>query len=182
MSSRIIKAEARHAEVLARLGARTFAETFVGKAYYTQEIVDGYTQRAFDPEALRLELADDKVCFFLAQIDDVYAGYAKTEDRKPEPCVKEPDALYLSRFYVVKGAQGRGLGAALMTAVYAEAVARRKSWIWLSVWEHNERAQSFYRKYGFERVGAWDWPFESGGKTYVDLDYIFLGPVPRGRP
>ena len=128
---------------------------------------------------IREELVNPKIQYFLAQIDDTYVGYAKLEERPPAPCVKKTHSIYLGRLYLVKGAQGAGLGSRLLEEVYAEARLRQAQWIWLSVWENNYGALDFYIKRGFTRVGEWDWPFESLGKRYVDLDYIMIGQIPK---
>ncbi len=41
-----------------------------------------------------------------------------------------------------------------MNAVADTARARGARELWLGVWERNERAQAFYRKCGFEKVGT----------------------------
>lgn len=177
-TSSIFKAEPRHAEIISRLGTRTFAETFVGMSYYTQELIDGYTIDAFAPEVLRQQLADPKMQYFLAKVDDTFVGYAALKEREPAACVKEPKAVCLDRLYLTKGAQGRGLGSGMLNEVYKEARARGFEFVWLSVWEHNLPAQNFYTHHGYKRIGEWDWPFESDGVQYVDLDHIMMVRVP----
>ena len=41
-------------------------------------------------------------------------------------------------------------------------------WAWLGVWEHNVKAQGFYRKYGFEKFS--EHSFKVGDK--VDTDWL----------
>jgi ribosomal protein S18 acetylase RimI-like enzyme len=174
----ILRPSDAHAETLARLGQQTFAETFVGKSYYTEEIIGGYTAVAFDPERLRAELADPSVQYLLLEDGGAALGYAKLVEREPPPCVTATDAIYVERLYVKLGTQRRGHGKALLEAIFHEARLRRRSWLWLSVWEHNDQALAFYAKHGFHRAGEWDWAFESHGVRYVDLDYIMMVRVP----
>jgi len=49
--------------------------------------------------------------------------------------------------------RGRGVAAALMEDAIAWARSRGAPALYLSVWENNERAQRFYRRYGFRHVG-----------------------------
>jgi ribosomal protein S18 acetylase RimI-like enzyme len=49
---------------------------------------------------------------------------------------------------------GRGIAHQLMEAAIADAAARGAATLWLGVWEHNTRAQAFYRKFGFVDVGS----------------------------
>jgi ribosomal protein S18 acetylase RimI-like enzyme len=41
-----------------------------------------------------------------------------------------------------------------MRACLAEAEKRGHDSLWLGVWEHNPKAQAFYRKWGFVEVGT----------------------------
>lgn len=164
---------------LSALGKKTFAETFVGKSYYTLEIIEGYTETAFAPAVLREELQDPNVQYLALYIDDGLAGYAKVVERDAEPCVEHLRPLYLERIYLDKSYQRGGHGKRLLEAVYDEARAKGYEWLWLSVWEFNEPAVAFYLKNGFSKAGEWDWPYESRGVKYVDRDWIMAGPIPK---
>jgi GNAT superfamily N-acetyltransferase len=59
----------------------------------------------------------------------------------------------LWRFYVERGWHGRGVAAALMEQVKAEATKRGAQTLWLGVWERNDRARAFYAKCGFADAG-----------------------------
>jgi ribosomal protein S18 acetylase RimI-like enzyme len=39
----------------------------------------------------------------------------------------------------------------LLNACEEHALLSGKEWIWLGVWEHNPKAQQFYRKHGYEK-------------------------------
>ena len=168
-------------DILAKLGHQTFAETFVGKAYYTEELIAGYAVTVFAVDKLAAELLNPKIQYYLVQVDGEYAGYIKITERERIDCVKHLNAIYLDRFYLTKKFQRRGLGDLMLNQVFEAARARGYEFIWLSVWEHNTPALSFYRKKGFTRAGEWDWIFESRGETYTDLDYIFTVEVPRSK-
>ena len=174
---KIFEPDQRHVERLVSIGTQTFAETFVGMQYYTTEIVEGYTSQTFTAAKVAKDLADPKVTFLLAEIDGELAGYAKLVDRPADDCVKDRNAIYLERIYLLKSFQRRGLGQALMDEVNRRAKILGFDSMWLSVWEYNTPAVSFYRKHGFEHVGEWDWAFEFAGKKYVDRDWIFVLPV-----
>ncbi len=60
----------------------------------------------------------------------------------------------LSKCYVAPGHHGAGIAAALLEATVAEAVARGALAVWLGVNQENARAQRFYEKGGFVRVGV----------------------------
>ncbi|MEO5877280.1 MAG: ribosomal protein S18-alanine N-acetyltransferase [Streptosporangiaceae bacterium] len=51
-------------------------------------------------------------------------------------------------------AQGRGLGAALLTELLAEAARRACAAVFLEVRADNDRAQKLYERFGFDVVGV----------------------------
>lgn len=174
----ILRPGPESAAEIARLAHRTFSDTFVGKAYYTHEIIDGYAEKALTPAIFEAHLKDPKHRIFLATVEGRTAGFAHVAEREPAECVKDLSALYLNRLYLDKAFHRRGLGSLLMDECYAEARSRGFDWIWLSVWEHNDPALAFYERSGFSPQGEWEWPFESNGVRYVDRDLIYARRVP----
>jgi ribosomal protein S18 acetylase RimI-like enzyme len=60
----------------------------------------------------------------------------------------------LSKIYVAPEHHGAGVAAALMAAAVDEAAARGAASLWLGTNQENLRAQRFYAKSGFARVGV----------------------------
>ncbi|SEG33760.1 ribosomal-protein-alanine N-acetyltransferase [Thermomonospora echinospora] len=50
--------------------------------------------------------------------------------------------------------QGRGVGAALLTELLAEAARRGCAEVFLEVRADNDRARALYERFGFERIGV----------------------------
>jgi GNAT superfamily N-acetyltransferase len=73
----------------------------------------------------------------------------------------------LNRFYLVQDWVGQGAGSRLMQACLEEARQTGHDIIWLGVWEKNDRAIAFYRKWDFVEVGRH--PFLLGEDLQVDL-------------
>ena len=59
----------------------------------------------------------------------------------------------LSKCYVMPGHHGAGVASALMARTLESAGERGAAAVWLGVNEENERAQGFYEKSGFAKVG-----------------------------
>lgn len=69
--------------------------------------------------------------------------------------VKGKRSAYLSKCYVLPGAQGGSVAAPLMDAAKQAAVDKLGAdSIWLATNVLNERASRFYLKHGFDKVGA----------------------------
>ncbi|WP_095011363.1 GNAT family N-acetyltransferase [Tsuneonella mangrovi] len=75
-------------------------------------------------------------------------------DERPEPRPAHP--TFLSQLYCAYEATGRGLGAALMDKIIADARAWESDALQLSVFSENFGAQRFYQRYGFEKVADID--------------------------
>lgn len=90
------------------------------------------------------------------------------------------DEAYVQTLAVAPDAQGRGVGAALLAALVAEAAAREVDDLLLEVRADNTRAQALYDRFGFRRVGLRRGYYQPSG---VDAVVMALPGVRRlGRP
>ena len=150
----LILREARpdEAALIARLARQSFTETFADAN--TPEDLALFLDSAYRDAQQGAELADPDWTTLLALEDGVPAGFAQLRRNHPEACVTGPAPVELNRLYVLQAFHGRGLGAALMQAVVERARAEGFRTLWLGVWEHNLKAQAFYRRWGFRDVGS----------------------------
>ena len=137
---------------LAALAARTFQETF-GAANDPADMAL-HLASAYGLAQQSRELADPAMATLVAEADGRLAGFAQLREGAAPGCVAGAAPIELLRFYVDAPWQGRGLAQALMDAVRRSAADRGRRTLWLGVWERNERAQAFYRKCGFRKVGT----------------------------
>jgi len=142
----------RDAELLAELGARTFAETFA--VDNTPDNMAAYLAVAFAPQQLAADLVDPCCLFQIAETDGLAVGYAMLRNGAAPEQVAGERPIELVRLYVSRDNLGSGVGAALMQACIDEAKRGGHQILWLGVWEHNIRAQAFYRKWNFREVGT----------------------------
>ena len=164
-SSVIRHATIEDAELLAELGARTFCETFA--AANSPEDMTAYLASSFGPALQATELADPDSLFLIAEVAGVAAGYAKLKPGDPPSGVTDQKPIELVRLYVSQEWLGRGVGAALMLACIHQAGRKGYRTLWLGVWEHNDRAQAFYRQWKFRDVGRHI--FQLGADAQTDL-------------
>ncbi|HEU5136150.1 MAG TPA: GNAT family N-acetyltransferase [Steroidobacteraceae bacterium] len=146
------RATVADAEALAQIGARTFFDAFA--ADNTPEDMRLFLAKTWRPDLQRAEILDDTLDTLLACVDDRLAGFAQVRAAQPPPGIAARNPVELKRFYVDKPWQGRGVAHQLMEAVETQTRAREAHELWLGVWERNERAQAFYRKCGFRKVGT----------------------------
>jgi ribosomal protein S18 acetylase RimI-like enzyme len=144
-------ATAADADLLAELGARTFLETYAD--YNRPDDMAAYLSAHFTPGRLAEELADEDAMCLIAEVDGAAVGYATLRASDVPVCVGGEKPVELARLYVAKEWLSRGVGAALMRACISQAQQKGFQSIWLGVWQRNERAYAFYRKWGFQVVG-----------------------------
>ena len=123
--------------------------------------VDAYIAQSLSPSALLPVLTDPTSWFFVAAIDDVWAGYvhlqlASLPDGMVSTHTSAPSItpMQVSRFYVSRKWIGSGVAQELLAQVISHATLHGAETLWLSVWIENERAVAFYRKSGFETIGT----------------------------
>lgn len=150
--------------LLAEFGRRTFEVYF--SAPNTPENMSAYLAEAFNPGKQAAELADPAGVYLLAEIEGELAGYAHLHHGPPalescelaaaelHECLPDIPAIEIVRIYADTPWIGKGVGPALMQACLDTARNRECELVWLGVWEHNPRAQAFYHKWGFEKIGA----------------------------
>jgi ribosomal protein S18 acetylase RimI-like enzyme len=154
-------------QLIADLGARTFYETW--RPVNTEEDMQEYIAKAFDPKQIKEDLSNEKVnTFFVAFDNEEAVGYAKLRRDRTYPEFEGSTAIELERIYVDKKWQDKYAGRALMDECLKLAKAENFDWFWLGVYIENHKAINFYKKYGFTIFG--EKAFQLGDA--VDNDYL----------
>lgn len=154
------------AETLAPLAVKIFNDAFAANPLNKQEDMHAYIAEAFSLEQTRRELSDANTIFFIAEADAQMIGYAKLQEHSTEDCVSDTRPIELSRLYVLKDFHGQGIAGKLMDECFDIAERKNYQTMWLGVWEHNLRAQKFYEKLGFVKVGSH--VFQLGNDAQID--------------
>lgn len=141
------------AETLAPLAIKIFNDTFAGHPLNKPEDMKTYIAEAFSPEQVRRELTDKDTVVYIVEVDGKMIGFAKMRAHSTEACIPDPDPIEIQRFYIAHEFHGQGIANILMDECLSEARRKKFQTIWLGVWEYNHRAQKFYEKLGFKKVG-----------------------------
>ena len=145
-------ATAKDAQLLAELGERTFRETF--DEFNRPEDMAAFLAATYTRERQASELANPQLRYFIGELGHQGVGFALLRRGTTDSAVHGDNPIELARIYVVKAAIGSGMGAALMQTCLVEARRLGHRTLWLGVWEQNERALAFYRRWGFVDVGS----------------------------
>ena len=139
------------AEMLSELGAKTFYDTF--SKDNTQENIEAYLKKSFSREIQFSELSNPDNIFLIVESDNIPIGYAQLIMNSRDEVIHRTKPLEIRRIYAVQEYQGKGVGKELMQATIREARQRDCDCVWLGVWEKNQRAIDFYKKWGFREAG-----------------------------
>ncbi|MBN9296635.1 MAG: GNAT family N-acetyltransferase [Filimonas sp.] len=150
MEINICYATADDAELIADISRQTFVEAFADQN--TPENMQKFLNEQFTKEAIIEEVGTDGNTFLMAYAENELVGYVRLRDNKPEELGDE-SAIEIARIYATATAIGKGIGSELMQACVDTARQLRKDIVWLSVWEQNNKAIEFYKKWGFEKFG-----------------------------
>jgi GNAT superfamily N-acetyltransferase len=159
------------AAVLADVAAATFP--LACPPTTTQEAIADFIGKNLSLTSFEGYLSDPARRLFLAIEDDTTIGYAMLILGEPtDPDVAASVTLHptaeLSKLYVRPGHHGAGISVALVEAAADAARRIGSAGMWLGVNEQNSRANRFYEKNGFVRVGAKKFRL---GDTYED-DFV----------
>ena len=188
------QAVAADVEAIAKIGASTFSITY-GHSIPAEHL-QAYLEKTYTPAAISNEIASKKNKFFIARLNPSPAiesgevvGFIQMKLGTTEPCIPPYVPICeLHRIYVAPDHLGGGIGQLLVDRglnwardqlldpdmrvkvtvnVINENLKESRAGVWLGVWEGADRAQRFYQRLGFERLGTHD--FIIGDMTHKDF-------------
>lgn len=146
-SIKTLKITIEDIKLLQEIGKRTFAETF--SSDNSEEDMKKYLNDKFSIKALKTEFADKNVEFYFAKLERQIIGYLKINFGDAQTEIKDENAIEIERIYVLKEFHGKKVGQLLCNKAIQVATLRKVDYIWLGVWEENQKAIRFYKKNGF---------------------------------
>jgi ribosomal protein S18 acetylase RimI-like enzyme len=133
---------------LQRFGKQVFYDSFIGQN--TEENMQHYLSKAFTIPQLLREVENPFSQFYFAILDNQTIGYLKINFGKAQTELQDNQALEIERIYVAKEYQGKRVGESLFKKAMEIAKNANLDYVWLGVWEKNQKAIDFYQKQGFK--------------------------------
>ena len=161
----LVQLDASAINELLAISIQTFVETFA--PVNTAESMAQYVTEKLTKEKLLAELNCVDSAFYFVKVDSEIAGYLKLNFNEAQSELKEAQGLEIERIYVLQAFQGQKLGLFLIDQAIELAKSQGKAYVWLGVWEHNEKAIQFYQKRGFVQFGSHE--FMLGDELQLDL-------------
>jgi ribosomal protein S18 acetylase RimI-like enzyme len=123
------------------------------------ESVQRFIDEHLTPERFEEYVADAARAVLLAEEDGDVVGYVmlvhgEPSDADTRAVVRHLPTTELSKIYVLPRAHGAGVARDLLHAALAAARRMGAAGVWLGTNQANTRAQRFYEKSGFVRVGT----------------------------
>ncbi len=137
---------------LSTLARTVFAETY--RAMIPRNTLQEYLEEQHSVEALRLDLTHISSHYVVACHNERLIGFSKLASTALPSSLRSTRAIEMVKLYVANAYHGFGVGARLINRSISMATELGYDGIWLCVWQQNERAIAFYRKWGFEKVGT----------------------------
>lgn len=144
-------------------------------AVVPRDAVAAFVAEKLSPEAFTAYISTGAYVFNIA-LDEAgqIIAYSGVDTAEPQPAEVPGAAAYLSKFYVGAAARGTGVSRALMRQVIEDARAAGKNGVHLGTHQQNYRAQGFYEKQGFTRVGTRTFEVAPG---VLGDDFIYHLPI-----
>ena len=140
------------AELIADFSRETFYNAFA--AYNTKANMEKFMNEVFTRERLMAEPGMPGEIFLLAFNGDQPAGYVRMREKNvPEEPLGTDNIIEIARIYTASHEIGKGIGSLLLKECLSVARQKQRQYIWLGVWEHNDKAIRFYERHGFKRFG-----------------------------
>lgn len=134
-------------EIIQEISKQTFVETFA--AVNTPENMENYVRENFNSTQVASEINNPESAFYLASLDNKTIGYLKLNFGNAQNEIFNKQAIEIHRIYVLKAFLGKKIGQLLLDEAVKIAHQTRVDYLWLGVWEENQRALQFYSKNGF---------------------------------
>ena len=150
----IIKANATHAKLLAKLSKTSFLPAHGHSA--SKEDIEAYITANFSEENFIRELENPENEYYVMYNAGTIIGYSKIVFNQACSVLSAKNTTYMSRLYLLKEWYGLGLGKKLFDFNRALCRQNNQQGIWLKVWTENQKAIQFYNKMGFVIIGKSD--------------------------
>jgi ribosomal protein S18 acetylase RimI-like enzyme len=146
-SIKIVRCIWKHHALLAEIGGSTFYETFANDN--SEADMQAYIDKTYNLKQVAENLLNTTIIYFVAYGLNQDLGYIKLIENVNAAGLNGK-VMELEKIYVRKEAHGSQVASMLMQQSIDLAKEKGYEHLFLGVWQDNERALAFYKKFGFE--------------------------------
>jgi ribosomal protein S18 acetylase RimI-like enzyme len=141
------KADVNDLWLLCSICRLSYSENFAG--HWNEGGLSWYLENVYGLEAMRSDLVNPDINYFVAYVDHEPAGFMKLKLHSSLGKQSERSDLEIEKLYFRLPFQGKGIGRKLMSMALEIARTLDKTIVWLGVIDTNDRAIEFYKQMGF---------------------------------
>jgi len=145
-SIQVLHCSWKHHALLAEIGGNTFYETFANDN--SEADMQAYIDKTYNLKQVAENLLNPSIIYFVAYGLNQVLGYIKLIENSNAAGLNGK-AMELEKIYVRKQAHGSQVASMLMQQAIDLAKEKGYEHLFLGVWQDNERALAFYKKFGF---------------------------------
>ncbi len=173
---KLISVSDQQIEELMALAKRTFTEAF--EEQNSPENFNLYMRQAFNRTVLLEHLQHDDIRYFFISRGQQTVGYIKINENTAQSEQFDLTSIELERFYVQSEYQGQNIGAEVLKKIVRMAKDKGVAFLWLGVWEKNDKAIRFYERHGFKKFGAHPYFLGNDKQTDYLMKLDLTPPLP----
>ncbi len=136
-------------DTLVSIAKKTFIEAF--EKDNNPDDFKTYIDRAFTTSTIKKQLENPDSTFYFVSEDAILVGYLKLNTNQAQSELQDNDSIEIERIYVLKEYQGKQIGKQMLRYAFNIGIQKKKTYVWLGVWQKNLDAIRFYEKYGFQK-------------------------------
>lgn len=144
---KITKAGPEDLEEVREIGVRSYSPHY--DHLWKPGGMERYHELCFGDEALRRDLNDPNVEYYIISDAGENVGFLKLILRKPLPASNVENALYLEKIYFVKEWTGKGAGRKLIELTFDRARELQRECVWLMAMDTSDKPIKAYERAGF---------------------------------
>lgn len=168
----IRKCEKKDITQLWAFALKTFKDTF--EKDNDPKDFKAYITKAITEERLAQEMSHEGSSFYFLELDNRVIGYIKLNLAPFQSDINDSKSLEIERAYVDLDFHGQGYGKMLFDFITELAKSHKIDYLWLGVWEKNQKAIAFYKQLGFIKFA--EHPFKLG--TAQQKDHLMRCDLP----
>ena len=149
---KLISVSDQQVEELLALAKHTFTEAF--QKQNSPENFNLYMRQAFHPTVLLEQLRHKDIKYYFISLEQQTVGYIKINENSAQSEQFDHPSIELERFYIQSQFQGQKIGEQVLKKVVQMAKDSGVAFLWLGVWEKNDKAIRFYERHGFKKFGT----------------------------
>lgn len=156
------------AQTIAGLAVQVFLDTYATEGVRPDLAAEVFAECSADAFSDRLRRVGRR--FLLAERSSGLVGFAEVQVSPRSAPAGAVEGAELVRLYIQPSFQRRGIGHRLLQEAESAVSAAVVGCLWLTAWEGNHRARSFYAAHGYQDVGSTGHSFQ--GHRYVNRVFV----------